>query len=358
MSVTRISSKIRDYQVNIVETADFLYDLERIPERCYVVDENVWALYADNSLQHLDRGNVIVQPVKEEQKSLASVQTLYDRLMERTAKRNMTLISIGGGIIQDITGFVASTLYRGMRWIYVPTTLLAQADSCIGSKTSLNYKGFKNLIGTFFPPNDIFVYMEFLATLQDVDFYSGVGEIVKLHILGGAKRTAECISFLENILKRDSVSLLQSVQNSLAIKQAYILEDEFDMGRRNLLNYGHCFGHALEATSNYEIPHGQAVLVGMMLANKVSRHRGVLSESLEELIFKKLLLPSLKIKLTSECLDAKAVVDAMKKDKKRTGESLALIILKDGYEMESVKDCTIAEAESALNEFGGIVAAH
>jgi len=348
MSVTHISSKIRDYSVNIVETTDFLHDLECIPERCYVVDENVWQLYTDNAFLHLDRKNIIIQPVNEEQKGLSSVQVLYDRLIERTAKRNITLISIGGGIVQDITGFVASTLYRGIHWIYVPTTLLAQADSCIGSKTSLNYKGFKNLIGTFFPPNDIFVYLGFLATLQDEDFSSGVGEVVKLHILGGEKKTEECASLLERILKREPVSLLQSVQSALTIKQSYILDDEFDTGRRNMLNYGHCFGHALEATSNYQIPHGQAVLLGMILANKISRNRGVLSESLEDWILKKLLLPSLTIRPKSEYFNANAVVEAMKKDKKRTGENLALIMLKDGYEMESVKDLSVAEATTVL----------
>jgi len=222
----KISSKIRDYTVYFTETTDFLRDLERFPQRCYVVDENVWRLYADSCLRDLDRTSVIIQPVNEERKNLASVQEIYDRLMERYAKRNMTLISIGGGIVQDITGFVASTLYRGINWVYVPTTLLAQADSCIGSKTSLNYKGFKNLIGTFYPPSEIFIYTPFLTTLTDMDFFSGLGEVVKLHILGGETKAQEGIALLPQMLKREPAALLQGVQNSLAIKHTYIAEDD------------------------------------------------------------------------------------------------------------------------------------
>ena len=129
-----------------------------------------------------------------------------------------------------------------------------------------------------------------------------------------------------------------------------IAQDEFDLGRRNLLNYGHCFGHALEATSNFEIPHGQAVVLGMILANRVARRRGVLSESLERLMLDQLLLPSLKVTPKPEHLEASAVVEAMKKDKKRTGKDLALIMLKDGYEMESVKDLTTTEVADVLSE--------
>jgi len=340
--------------VYFVETADFLRDLERFPQRCYVVDENVWRLYADSCLRDLDRTRVIIQPVNEELKNLTSVQKLYDHLIERSAKRNMTLISIGGGIVQDITGFVVSTLYRGINWVYVPTTLLAQADSCIGSKTSLNYKGFKNLIGTFYPPSEIFIYTPFLTTLADMDFLSGLGEVVKLHILGGAAKIQEGITLLPRMVKREPAALLQGVQSSLAIKHAYIAEDEFDLGRRNLLNYGHCFGHALEATSDFEIPHGQAVVLGMILANRVARRRGVLSKSFERLMLEQLLLPSLKVRPKPSHLKASAVVEAMKKDKKRTGKDLPLVMMKEDYGLVKVNDVTKSEVERALAEAGEV----
>ena len=351
MSVMKIASRIKDYAVSFVETADFIDRLEeRFPQHCYVVDENVWRLYADTFLSNLDRRSLIVQPVNEDRKNLVSVQELYEHLIERSAKRNMTLISIGGGIVQDISGFVASTLYRGINWVYVPTTLLAQADSCIGSKTSLNYKSFKNLIGTFYPPSEIFICADFLTTLTEVDFFSGLGEVVKLHLLGGESKVQECVALMPQIIQREPVVLLRSVQNALMIKHGYITEDEFDLGRRNLLNYGHCFGHSLEATSNFEISHGQAVVLGMILANQVARRRGILAESLTRLIFEKLLLPVLKVRPLPEYLETTPIVEAMKKDKKRTGEGLALIMLKNEYQFENVKDLTASEAGEALQQ--------
>jgi len=344
----KIKSNIRDYEVHFTKTTGFLQSFERFPQRCYVVDSNVWQLYADDCLCDVDRSDVIVLPVDEERKCLETVQELYDHLIERSAKRNMTMISIGGGIVQDITGFVASTMYRGINWIFVPTTLLAQADSCIGSKTSLNYKGFKNLIGTFYPPSEVFIYTPFLVTLEDVYFFSGLGEVVKLHIMGGAGKTQEIIELLPRIVRREAAALLTGVQNSLLIKQSYIAGDEFDTGRRTLLNFGHCFGHALESTSEFEIPHGQAVVLGMLLANVVAQHRRILSEELKEFVAEELLMPSLMVRPKKKDLDEDAVVEAMKKDKKRIGEGLVLIMMKDNYDIVKINDLSINEISYAL----------
>lgn len=350
MSLMKIRSNIRDYEVHFAETTDFLGEFDKFPQRCYVVDSNVWQLYSNGCLREIANEDVIVLPIDEERKCLESVQELYDRLTGRSAKRNMTMISIGGGILQDITGFASSTLYRGINWVFIPTTLLAQADSCIGSKTSLNYKGFKNLIGTFYPPSEVFIHTPFLSTLEDFDFYSGLGEVTKLHIMGGPDKTQEIIDLLPSLVCRDPEALRTSVQNSLLIKQGYIADDEFDSGRRNMLNFGHCFGHALETTSNFEIPHGQAIVMGMLLANTVARFRNMLSDHLDTHISEKLLLPSLIVKPKKEALDPKAVVNAMKKDKKRTGDGLALIMMKDGYEMLRVNDLTESEVTKALEE--------
>jgi 3-dehydroquinate synthase len=351
----RIASHIRDYQVRLVDDPSFVSGFEQIPHRYYVVDENVWRLYSDGCLRDIDRERVFVQPIREEIKSLESVQRLYDRLAEYPAKRNLTLISIGGGILQDITGFVASTLYRGINWLFVPTTLLAQADSCIGAKTSLNYKRYKNLIGTYYPPCEIFIHIPFLATLEPRDFASGLGEVIKLHIMGGPESLDSFIAAQPAIRQRDPQALRTAILNSLTIKHSYIATDEFDQGRRNLLNFGHCFGHALETTSDFALTHGQAVLVGIILANIAARNRGLLSRNLEEELAARLLLPALDTKpapshLAASSLDPDAVVNAMSKDKKRTGQGLALVVLKDGYELQKLDDFTPAEATAALAE--------
>ena len=351
MQIMTVSSSIRDYQVVFAETMGFISELESTKNRYYVIDEKVWDLYG-NLFRSLDTEAVLVLPINEEIKCLETVKTVYDALMKCSAKRNMTLISVGGGIIQDITGFVASTLYRGINWIYVPTTLLAQADSCIGSKTSLNYQGYKNLIGTFFPPTRIYINTEFLSTLDAEDFYSGLGEVIKLYMMGGESATTAFIREIDKIERRDSSALAKAVQEVLQIKLQYIQEDEFDTGRRNLLNFGHCLGHAVESTTNFLIPHGQAVLIGIVFANIVAKNRGLLSSSRYELLNRELLLGNIRGNQANILFSTAQIFEAMKKDKKRVGQGLALIMMLDDYSMKKVQDLQYNELAVGIKELG------
>ena len=207
----KLKSSIRDYYVHFEETPEFIGNFASVPQACYAVDQNVWRLYADTLLRGIDPENVLVLHAQEERKSLETVLEVYNYLIKRSAKRNMTLISIGGGIIQDITGFACSTLYRGINWIFVPTTLLAQADSCIGSKTSLNYLSHKNLVGSFYPPSHVHIYTPFLNTLEDEYFFSGLGEAVKLSITGGERVMREMVDLLPGVLRRTPESLAACV---------------------------------------------------------------------------------------------------------------------------------------------------
>lgn len=351
MSVITIKSHIRNYDVTFVDYHVISSLLEKYSQRIFVIDHNVWRLYASDLFHEFTYEKVIVLPIHEEGKSLETVQDLYNRLIQYAAKRNMTMISIGGGILQDITGFVASTLYRGINWIFLPTTLLAQADSCIGSKTSLNYKSYKNLIGTFYPPSSVYICPQFLFTQEDSDFFSGLGEVVKLHMMGGNEKVTEILDLLPKIVKKDSLALFTAVRNSLLIKSDYIADDEFDTGKRNLLNFGHCFGHAIESTSEFEIPHGQAVVMGMWLANIAAQNRGILSEERNEFIAQNLLLPTIAITPEEKFLNTQKIIEAMKKDKKRTGEDLVIIMMKDNYEFTKLNDVQESEVIAALNEF-------
>jgi 3-dehydroquinate synthase len=329
---------------------DFVKHLANSEHKCFVVDENVWRYYADSILSPLPRSETITFAALEEQKTLEGVQEIYQHLLGRSAKRNLTMISIGGGILQDVTGFAASTMYRGINWIFIPTTLLAQADSCIGSKTSLNYGRYKNLIGTFYPPSTVWIDTAFLATLQKHDFYSGLGEIVKLHIMKGEEKTQQLLGVYESICALDMPPLQQAIQTSLEIKLDFISEDEFDLGRRNMLNYGHCIGHALESVSNFRIPHGQAVVAGMILANHVAQRRGILSEEKRRFIETRLLVPSLNVRAQPTDLEPTAIIEAMSKDKKRTGSGLALVMLTEAGEMVRVNDLEPQEVQSALEQ--------
>ena len=282
-------------------------------------------------------------------KNINSVCELYEKIMQFAPRKNLNLISIGGGITQDVTGFVASSLYRGVNWIFIPTTLLAQVDSCIGAKTSLNFNHYKNLIGTFYPPSEIHIYPEFLKTLTKADFYSGVGEMAKLHLMNGEEDTKVFVDSLAGIDNLDPQTLLERTQNCLKIKKSYIEDDEFDTGKRNMLNYGHCFGHAIESSTDFAISHGQAVVVGMILANREALRRGILSAENEKFIREKVLEPVLKVEVPQ--INIVKTVEAMGQDKKNLGKGLALVMIQDGYEMVKITDMKVQEAADLLSNY-------
>ncbi|MEI6639943.1 MAG: hypothetical protein WCL46_09510 [Chlorobium sp.] len=351
MSVIAVHSNLRDYAVHFHDDASFIDGFTRFPQRLFVIDENVWKLHGTGCLAALADSERIIFPVSEERKNLDGVMELYDRFMECSAKKNMTLISIGGGIIQDITGFVASTLYRGLNWVFLPTTLLAQADSCIGSKTSLNYKRFKNLIGTFYPPAEVHIFSRFLQTLEKFDFLSGMGEVAKLHLMGGIETISAFTEALPALLKRDDSAILSAIHRSLAVKLSFMKGDEFDAGRRNLLNYGHCFGHALETVSDYAIPHGQAVVVGMLVVNRVAVRRGILSEVVAQRLAEQFFGSLLDFKLELSQYSMDELIAAMRQDKKRVGDGLVMVMVTDSIEMVKADDVTPEEIEMAVQCF-------
>jgi 3-dehydroquinate synthase len=352
-----VRSLFGEYAAHFCDAGPLPEQLPAAAQALYVVDERVWQLHRDHCLRGLDdrQDEVVLLPISEERKTLATAEELYAAITQRQAKRDTTLVSIGGGITQDITGFVASTLYRGVTWIYAPTTLLAQADSCIGSKTSLNWGRFKNLIGTMYPPRRVYVHGGFLQTLSEADHFSGLGEVVKLHLVGGAETAAVLEAELPALLARDRTAVARAVRRSLLIKRDFIQEDELDSGRRRVLNFGHCFGHAVESAGDFSVPHGQAVLAGMILAGLVARARGVLSVTLEGQLRERLLRPLLTVLPDQRSLDPQGVVAAMRQDKKRTGPKLALVMLCDDYRLELAQDLEEAEAVAALGEMRGLL---
>jgi 3-dehydroquinate synthase len=344
-----IKSKLRTYRIYFVEDMVFLKNIS--PPTVYIVDKNVWECHSDRCLSVLKGLNVIVLEVNEEQKNLQTVQDLYRKIVKLNAKKNLTIVSIGGGITQDITGFVCSTLYRGINWIFIPTTLLAQADSCIGSKTSLNFDNFKNLVGTFYPPTDVYIHTPFIQTQKREDYFSGLGEVVKLHLIGGRNTTNILMKNLSVITDQNNTILSEVICNSLMIKKEYIEDDELDNGRRNMLNYGHCIGHALESVSDYKIPHGQAVVVGMILANIIARKRKLLSEETESRLALQLLFPILSISASDMAFDDDLIIEAMKMDKKRIDKGIPIVMLTDIFRMQKFNDLSEQEIIFSVNEF-------
>lgn len=321
----KIKSNIHDYSVLFEKNLNFIENLIRIEKKVFIIDKNVYNLYK-KEFKNIDKNELYLLEAIEEDKTLESVQNIYKFLAKFSAKKNLTLISIGGGITQDVTGFVASTLYRGINWIFIPTTFLAQADSCIGSKTSLNFESYKNILGGFYPPKKIYVAPKFLKTLTKKDFYSGIGEVIKFALLKEdyPKQINKIIDMVNNL--KNGKDELKTIHKTMAVKKAYIDEDEFDTGKRNLFNYGHCFGHALENSSKYKIPHGIAVTIGMIYANIIAYNRGLLSKKIFNKLNNKLFLPNIHMDLKLEYFDKSILLESMKNDKKRVGKDLTIII--------------------------------
>ena len=251
-------------------------------------------------------------------------QQIILQLISAGFKRTHTLVAVGGGITQDLVCFISSILYRGVKWKFYPTTLLAQADSCIGSKSSINLKNNKNQVGTFYPPTEIIIDVGFLKTLERQEILSGVGEIIKVHFLDPAGRH-QLLFDLYNDCMDDPQKLKELIHSSLLIKKDIIEQDEYDRDTRNIMNYGHTFGHALESATHYAVPHGIAVTMGLLIANKLSLKLGLLSAQEEEQM-RAIILTHIKDQSFDITAQSEAYFEALKRDKKNVDSDIMCIL--------------------------------
>jgi 3-dehydroquinate synthase len=289
----------------------------------FIIDEILLDLYPEE-LRTVGHSNKVIKiKATEENKAIEKVLPVIETLLDQGIRRNHTLVAIGGGIIQDITCFISSTLFRGLNWKFIPTTLLSQADSCIGSKSSINLGTTKNILGTFNPPNEIYISPKFLKSLDKREILSGVGEILKVHAIDGENSFEDLAKNYDDIFRHDEV-LLKYTQRALQIKKAYIEEDEFDAGIRNIFNYGHSIGHAIESATKFGIPHGIAVTIGMDLANYISQSYSHIQKSKYEIMHETLRKNYLGYEKTEIPFDD--FIAALKKDKKNTTDKLVLIL--------------------------------
>lgn len=289
----------------------------------FLVDANVARLHDARLAGVLAHPNVIVIEATEENKSIERTIPVFERLVANNVRRGQSLVAIGGGIVQDVACFIASTLLRGIPWRFVPTTLLAHADSCIGSKSSINLGATKNIIGTFYPPRDVIINAGFLETLDEEELRSGIGEILKVHAIDGADSFDRLAADFDRLLEDDGV-LQRYIRAALLIKRRFIEEDEFDRGIRNIFNYGHSFGHAIESATHYAIPHGIAVSIGMDMANHVAADRGVLPWRHAERMHSTLKRNYEAFAATP--IPRESLFTALLKDKKNTPTMLGLIL--------------------------------
>lgn len=322
-----VKSSIHDYNVQFIDDTQKTLLLQLKEGDVIVIDNKIKELYKDMLEPVLGQFRHIGIEALESVKSYQGVETIIQDLIENGFRKNHRLVAVGGGITQDATAFIASILYRGVKWLFFPTSLLAQGDSCIGSKTSINFNKFKNQIGGFYPPNQIFINLNFLDTLSFWELKSGMGEMCHYFVVAGEEDFTRFKTEYPLALKDKNV-LAGIIHRSLEIKKGYIERDEYDQNERLVFNYGHSFGHAIESLTDYRIPHGIAVSYGMDMANFVSVKLGYISEDIRRNIRDLLKQIWEGASITDISLDKFTV--ALSKDKKNVGKTLGLILNK-GY---------------------------
>jgi 3-dehydroquinate synthase len=318
-----IKSYRGEYQVHFTE--DFCEELSaRMEEGDWLlVDSTVMKLYADKLDPFLKSYQSLVLQPEEATKSFSAAGQLISRLIEEGFKRSNRLVAIGGGIVQDAVAFVASIIYRGTDWIFVPTTLLAQGDSCIGSKTSVNFGEYKNMLGGFHPPREIIIDLGFLETLDTKEIRSGIGEMTHYFMIA-SRADFELVRDNYDACLRDVSATRHLTERSLQIKREMIERDEFDQGPRKIFNYGHSFAHALESYTHYRIPHGIAVAYGMDLANRTSVHLGLLDRVVFDEV--RLFLSNIWTDSPVGNVDVTEYMGLLAKDKKNVSTKLNLVL--------------------------------
>jgi 3-dehydroquinate synthase len=314
-----------------------------------LADKQVFKLY-EKDFAAIPSDKIFQIEASEEQKSFEALTPIFVWLLKNGLRRDGTLLVVGGGVLQDIGCFIASVLFRGVRWELVPTTLLAQCDSCIGSKSSINIQSYKNQIGTFYAPHRILVTYSVLKTLPWDEIRSGLGEVIKLHLLTGEKEFAELMDDLKHV--RDDENILPKwIQSSLQIKKPYIEQDEFDKGIRNLLNYGHTFGHAYESATHYAIPHGIAVMLGMLTATYVSSRFKLVPPAYFHNLQEQLRLWYEPFEQKLKTIELSAVLSAIKLDKKNTKDSVNCILTRGAGKMEKMPVNLESELKPFITDF-------
>ena len=293
------------------------------PQKHYIIDSRVATLYREQLAGVLASRSVLLVEAKEGSKSLELCSDYVVHLMACGIKRGHVLVAIGGGIVQDITCFLAAVLLRGVEWHFYPTSLLAQADSCIGSKSSINVGPYKNVVGTYTPPVRIVLCPAVLSTLPETEIRSGVGEMLKVHAIAGPDAFDRIAADYSTLLA-DASMMKAYILRSLKIKKGIIEQDEFDRGIRNVMNLGHSFGHAIESATEFAVPHGIAVTIGIDMAYFTAVRLGLMDRRHFDRMHPTLRLNYRGFELTD--IPGERFFAAIAKDKKNTDAKLGLIL--------------------------------
>ncbi|PLA75534.1 3-dehydroquinate synthase [Hydrogenovibrio sp. SC-1] len=292
-------------------------------DRCaaVIIDDKVFGLYGE--ILNIQDKKIIKIKVSEDIKTPQTALDICEEMVLAGVTRDAFIVAIGGGVVQDLVTFAASIYMRGIDWVLYPTTLLSQADSCIGGKSSINFKSWKNILGNFYTPKRIYIQSQFLETLTDDDIRSGIGEILKVFMLSGQESLERLIEQM-NCYQNDSRVLESLIFESLKLKNNILEVDALDNGLRLKMNYGHSFGHALEAATHFGIPHGIAVTIGLDVANYFALKQGLIEHHLFDRLHSTLTLNL----IDSDFVDFNfnEFIRALEKDKKNKQGFYGLIV--------------------------------
>ena len=347
------------FRKNFEDLSNQLKTLELQERKCCIVtDSNVAPIYLETVKKELEKVSdtiiSIIFPAGEENKTLAQIQNIYENLIKAHFDRKDLLFALGGGVVGDMTGFAAATYLRGIDFIQIPTTLLAQVDSSIGGKTGVDFLQYKNMVGAFHQPRLVYMNVHTLDTLSDELFSCGMGEVLK----HGLIRDLDYFEWLkenrEKVLNLDEDALTEMIYKSCVIKKTVVENDPTEKGERAVLNMGHTVGHAVEKLKNFKLLHGQCVSIGTVCACYLSLKRGLITKEEYESALEA--LRAYRLPISVQGLNADEILTATKSDKKMEQGKIKFVLLeKMGYAYidKTVTDEEMKEAiEVVLEESG------
>ncbi|MCM1272140.1 MAG: 3-dehydroquinate synthase [Clostridium sp.] len=298
---------------------------------CVVSETNVASLYMDAILVSIEKCCLqavsFVFPEGEQSKNLNVVRDLYEKLILEHFDRGDLLIALGGGVVGDLTGFAAATYLRGIDFIQIPTSLLAQVDSSIGGKTGVDFDSYKNMVGAFHMPKLVYMNLSVLGTLDKRQYHAGMGEILKHGLIKNAAYFQWLKENTTLIASRDMEAVAKMIRESNVVKKDVVEQDPTEQGDRALLNFGHTLGHAIEKYMNFQFLHGECVFIGTILACQISYDKGNITKETLDTVIDSILMYD--IPRLPEDFDIEKVIAFTKNDKKMSGNKVKFILIKE-----------------------------
>lgn len=331
--------------------SDYVAELGTAGRRiCLISDSSVFELYGEKIRSILEpicqTLTVFVFPAGERSKNLATVQDIYRHLIENSFDRHDLIAALGGGVVGDMAGYAAATYLRGIRFIQIPTTLLAQVDSSIGGKTGVDFDQYKNMVGAFHMPSLVYASAEALSTLNEEQFACGMGEVLKHGLIRDSAYYEWTLDHMSEIAERDTATLMEMVHGSCLIKRRVVENDPTEKGERALLNFGHTIGHAIEKLKDFSMLHGQCVSLGCVCAAHISWKRGLLDDG--EFYELRDMMVGFDLPITVQGLDPQEIIETTRHDKKMSAGQIRFVLLEKIGKAFIAEDVTDEEMLAAI----------